>query len=781
MNPATSGVFRYNIPMFWSDRIAQEIIASGSHTPYWVDDMFTPSGFAHIGSLRGPLVHDLAYRSLVDAGVKATFTYIFNDFDPVDGLPPELSRMADELGKPLRLAKSPEPGFTSFADYFTKDFQKVLVSLGVRAQFRSSWDMYHKGLFDGVIREALDNATRIQDIYQRVSGSKKRDKGWLPLQVICEKCGRLGTTRVHGWDGTMVEYTCEPDMVTWARGCGYTGKTSPFTDPDDSKHHPGKLPWKVDWPAHWKVLGVTIEGAGKDHSSAGGSRDIAKELCREVFHIDNPYNLPYEFFLIGGKKMSSSKGLGLKGRDLTSLLPAEVGRFLFTRTDYRQAIEFDPVGTMAIPDLFDEYDRCWQAYRDGSDEGLARAFELSQIQEVPDKKAMFVPRFRDVANFMQLPNVDLVSKFSAIKGSALTKSEKAVLAGRETYARVWLDTYAPDEYRYRISTKSKQEYDFTKEQWSFLNALAEIWQRVDDPEKMQSELFLLAKTQGIDLTSAFKALYLVVLDKEHGPRAGWLLKQFPVEAVVERLLLNTKDAAPDIATGISVISKPEYITIDSDLKKRIPSISVGIALIRGANIAKTNPGLEKEKQEFLSTLAGLTTEKLGTYPELLSYRKLYKEMGIDWHSRRPSPEALLRRIAVGKELYSVNTCVDAYNLVVMKRRISVGAFDADNVSFPTVLRFAGEGDEILLLGDTTPTKYTAKEIAYYDQNGGYNIDFNFRDAKRTMVTEQTKNIWINVDGVYDITPAAVEQSLRESVEVIMKYCGGTLEFQGVAA
>jgi DNA/RNA-binding domain of Phe-tRNA-synthetase-like protein len=208
---------------------------------------------------------------------------------------------------------------------------------------------------------------------------------------------------------------------------------------------------------------------------------------------------------------------------------------------------------------------------------------------------------------------------------------------------------------------------------------------------------------------------------------------------------------------------------------------VGIALIKGVTITKTDPGLEKEKQEFLSTLAGLTTEKLGMYPELISYRKLYKEMGIDWHSRRPSPEALLRRIAVGKELYSVNTCVDAYNLVVMRHRISVGAFDADNVAFPTVLRFAGEGDEILLLGDTTPTKYTAKEIAYYDQNGGYNIDFNFRDAQRTMVTEQTKNIWINVDGVYDITPAAVEQSLRESVEVIMKYCGGTLEFQGVAA
>src|SRR3990172_4206685 len=328
--------------MFWSDRIAQEIIASGKHKPYWVDDMFTPSGFAHIGSLRGPLVHDIVYRALRNAGAEVKFTYVFNDFDPIDGLPPELvNNFTKYLGFPLRKAPSPDGIKESFAHYFSDDFKNVLTSLGVGAQFLSSWDMYHDGKFNGVIREALDNAEKIQDIYQRISGSKKREKGWLPLQVICEKCGKLGTTRVHKWDGKKVEYICEPNMVKWAVGCGYKGKISPF----DGN---GKLPWKVDWPAHWKVLGVSIEGAGKDHSSAGGSRDIARTLCEEVFHIPDPFNLPYEFFLIGGKKISSSKGLGLKAGDLTNILPPSVGRFIFTRTDYKQAIEIDPVETMAI-------------------------------------------------------------------------------------------------------------------------------------------------------------------------------------------------------------------------------------------------------------------------------------------------------------------------------------------------------------------------------------------------------------------------------------------------
>ncbi len=760
--------------MFWADKIAKDIVDSGEHIPYWVDDMFTPSGFAHIGSLRGPLVHDIIYRALKDAGKDTSFTYVFNDFDPVDGLPPEMMKdHASSLGLPLRAAPSPEPGYSSFAEYFTKDFQKVLGSLGVGATFLYSWDMYHEGKFNDAIRLALDHAEVILDIYQRVSGSKKREKGWLPLQVICEKCGKLGTTRVHNWDGKTVAYTCEPTMVTWATGCGYTGRISPF----DGN---GKLPWKVDWPAHWKVLGVTIEGAGKDHSSAGGSRDIAKELCKEVFDISNPYNLPYEFFLIGGKKMSSSKGLGLKGRDLTSLLPASVGRFLFTRTDYRQAIEFDPMGTMAIPDLFDEYDRCWQAYMSDSDIDLARAFVLSQTEEVPVKEVVFLPRFRDIANLAQLPNVDVRARFDEIKGSALTEIEKNILEERLTFALIWLHTYAPDEYRYQISTKSYSEIALTDAQWNFLNTLAIVWEKAEDPEKLQSELFSLATENGVNPKEAFAALYTVTLDKTHGPRAGWLLKKFPKEVVISRLMANKMNAEENKNVHlVDTIKKPEYFVIDPTVKESYPSISIGIALIKGVSIKKSDDLLEEEKKALLASFSGLTTEQLGAYPEILSYRKLYKHMGVDWHSRRPSPEALLRRVALGKGLYTVNTCVDAYNLVVMRHRISVGAFDAHDVQFPTILRFAGAGDTILLLGDDKETVYTEKEISYYDQKGGYNLDFNYRDAQRTKVTEETKDIWVNVDGIFDITPEEVQQTLRESVEMITKYCGGTVEFEGV--
>ena len=297
-----------------------------------------------------------------------------------------------------------------------------------------------------------------------------------------------------------------------------------------------KLPWKVDWPAHWMVLGVTIEGAGKDHSSAGGSRDIARELCKEVFQIDEPYNLPYEFFLIGGKKMASSKGLGLKARDAKELLPPQVARFLFSKTDYKQSVEFDPVDTMAIPDLYDEYDRCYLAYLNKSNEDLSRVFEMSLIGEIPSEKPHILPRFRDVVNYIQLPNIDLQKKYEEIKGGLLNFEELKILREREKYARIWLGKYAPEDFRLQMSENlSEKVNQLTKEQKEFLSQAISLIESEGNPENLQLALYNLTKQLKLDAKKAFSAIYISLIGKEFGPKAAWFLLSYPKEKMIERL------------------------------------------------------------------------------------------------------------------------------------------------------------------------------------------------------------------------------------------------------
>lgn len=767
--------------MFWADRIAKQIIETGQYTPYWVDDMKTPSGRIHVGSLRGVLIHELVWRALKDAGKEVKFTYVFEDHDPMDELPPFLDRniWGKYLGQPLFTVPSPEKGAENFARFFAVEFQNVFNKMGCLPEIIWVSDLYKSGKMNKGIKLCLNKADIIRKIYEEMY-HKKLDSDWFPFQAVCPKCGKESTTRVTSWDGENISFICEVEKVPWAKGCGYKGKISPFSD---RNHFAGKLPWKVEWPVKWQVIGVTIEGAGKDHMSAGGSHDIAKLICNKVLNYPVPYPIAYEFFLVGGKKMSSSKGLGSSAKEVSDLMPPYLGRFLFTRTDYKQAIEFDPVRTMAISDLFDEYDRCWREFNINGDNDLSRSFEISQIVKIPPKnRSLFLPRFRDVANYLQMADVDLSKKFSEIKGSELREEELIILKEREKYARLWLDKYAPLEFKLQMTVKLPNEaYNLSDLQKIFLKRIAQIMESEKSPEKLQLELYNISKEINLNSKDAFSAVYLAIIGKNRGPKAAWFLLQYPKDAVIKRLndASETLKESPRKEIPLVKLNRPDIFSIDARVKKAYPTVSVGIAIIKGVTIVKENYDLEKEKKDFLITIADLTTDKLGKYPEILSYRKLYREMGIDWHSRRPSPEALLRRIALGKGLYTVNTCVDAYNLVVMKHRVSVGAFDLDEIKVPTLLRYAGEGDKILLLGDNKPTKYSDKEIAYYDKSGGYNIDFNFRDAQRTMVTEETTDLLINVDGIYDITPPMVLKSLHESVELIIKYCGGKVELAGI--
>ena len=514
--------------MYWADEIAKNIISSGKYMPYWVDDMKTPSGFAHIGSLRGPLIHSVIYRALKDAGTNVKFTFVFNDFDTADEMPSEFrERLSNYLGCPLNRIPSPEKGFDSLADYLSNDLRRVMEELGVEAEYLSSWKMYKEGKFDEVIRMALDNGEKIQDIYEEVSGSKKKELGWLPFQVVCEKCGKLGTTRVFSWDGKEVSYKCEENLVKWAKGCGHEGKISPFGGK-------GKLPWKVDWPAHWRVMGVTIEGAGKDHASKGGSYDIAMELCDKVFNFSKPFKLPYEFILIGGRKMSSSKGIGLKAHDITKILPAEIARFLFTRTKYKEQVNFDPLNSMAIPDLFDEYDKSWKAYIDSNNENLSRSYELAQIKKIPEKNDLFIPRFRDVANYIQQPNVKLLSKFEEIKGSKLTKNEEEILEEREKYAKTWINTYAPKDFQITMLENLPKEVHLSVKQKEFLQKLSNLVEKANSAEQLQADLFELTKKINIPSLEAFSSIYLSLIGKERGPRAAWFLLSLPKDKVIKR-------------------------------------------------------------------------------------------------------------------------------------------------------------------------------------------------------------------------------------------------------
>jgi lysyl-tRNA synthetase class 1 len=521
--------------VFWADELAAS--ATGRQV---VNDSKTPSGTVHVGSLRGPVVVDTIARALRRAGTAVELRYGVDDLDPMDAqallTPDAIERY---MGVPLAHVPDPEGDcHPSYARHFAGVFVDTFDGLGIRPDIYY-WmsEVYGSGAMDPYIRRALDGAATVREIYRRVANVNHPDD-WHPLFVICESCGRLGTTIVTGWDAAagLVRYECRADLVKWATGCGHAGEASPFGGR-------AKLPYNVDWAAKWDLFGVTIEPAGKDLSTKGGSRDRSDAIAREVFGNEPPMNLPYEFLNIRGRKMSTSKGLGASATRIADVIPPEQLRLLFLRPKPNTAIEFDPDGTDAIPRLFDESDRLAAATAGREVRGELppdheRVFAYSLVEpdaDVGAEAAAYRPAFSHLALLEQIPGVDVVERVSAEKGSPITEREREVVEERRAAARAWLASYAPDAARIAVrDTLPVEAEELSDAQRDYLRALA----GADAPhsgEAWQALIFGTAKELGLAAGAAFKAVYLAFLGRPNGPRAGWLVASLDPDFVQRRL------------------------------------------------------------------------------------------------------------------------------------------------------------------------------------------------------------------------------------------------------
>jgi len=517
--------------MLWADRIASEIRETRkpkNGTSFLIRDEKTLSGRVHVGSMRGVAIHGLIHEVLSEEGVDSEFRFELNDFDPFDSIPGYLDeeRFKEHLGKPLYTVPSPKDGFANYAEYFGDEFVGVHKNAGFTPNYYRATELYRSGQMDPHIRTALERADEVRRILKAVSGSEK-DATWLPLSVVCENCGKLMTTRAFDFDGETVGYACDKNPDD-AKCCGHMGRVAPYRGT-------AKLFWKVDWTAKWVAQGVDIEGGGKDHSTKGGSRDVANHIAKELYNYEPPFDIPYEFFLVGGKKMSSSKGRGSSAKDMCDLFPAQLFRLALIGKDIREQIDIDPSGD-SVPRHYDWYDELAGSVRTGAADDYSRLYALC---EVPANRAGFtVPwkmRFREVAFIVQMAHLDLIKEAEQVKGSVLTADEKAFLEGRAQYAKYWLANYAPEEFKYVLqeSLPAVELNDAQKKALGALGTYIESGER--NGEDIHLRLHEMKEEVPIAPKELFQAIYRVFLNRDSGPKAGWFLAGLDREFVIKRL------------------------------------------------------------------------------------------------------------------------------------------------------------------------------------------------------------------------------------------------------
>ncbi len=125
-----------------------------------------------------------------------------------------------------------------------------------------------------------------------------------------------------------------------------------------------------------------------------------------------------------------------------------------------------------------------------------------------------------------------------MKGEALTDEDREEVGLRTKYAKKWLETHAPDRYRYELQESLPESAkDLSETQKKFLNELAKKLEEINDwnGQDIHTNIHDLVKSKEEYVPKeCFQAIYTTLLNKSYGPQAGWFLSALKKEWLVSR-------------------------------------------------------------------------------------------------------------------------------------------------------------------------------------------------------------------------------------------------------
>jgi DNA/RNA-binding domain of Phe-tRNA-synthetase-like protein len=217
------------------------------------------------------------------------------------------------------------------------------------------------------------------------------------------------------------------------------------------------------------------------------------------------------------------------------------------------------------------------------------------------------------------------------------------------------------------------------------------------------------------------------------------------------------------------------LAIDETLKKLFPGLQVIELQMNDLRIVDKNESLEAFKREVQQKVRRSfnSMEQIRDQPIFRSYRDFFWRVGIDPTKTRPAGEALTRRIVSGKDLPTINTLVDSYNLASVMTSIAIAAFDLDTVSEEgnLFMRKAREGEEFKGIGMDSEMRLKGIEVVIEDMKSHRLIAiYPYRDSDDSKVTLETRKVLLMMCGVPGIPLERLEEAAKLSKDYVKRFC-----------
>lgn len=203
-----------------------------------------------------------------------------------------------------------------------------------------------------------------------------------------------------------------------------------------------------------------------------------------------------------------------------------------------------------------------------------------------------------------------------------------------------------------------------------------------------------------------------------------------------------------------------------------PEAKIAVLVVKGIN----NHKLTEEEEHFLNLLnAGKQEAKKFLTEDTFSQNKVIQEWREAFSQfktkkgARSSIEALLKRVDQDREFYPINPLVDSYNSVSLKYGVPCGGEDLQMIAGNLQLGKAKGGESFLPLGAEKDAPALPEEIIYQDDDGAICRSLNWREAQRTMLTEDTKDAVLVIESVTPEQHQRVNKAIEELKDLVDTY------------
>ena len=206
-------------------------------------------------------------------------------------------------------------------------------------------------------------------------------------------------------------------------------------------------------------------------------------------------------------------------------------------------------------------------------------------------------------------------------------------------------------------------------------------------------------------------------------------------------------------------------------------LRAGALVLRGLNIQPSSADQRKLvdlaasriQEEFHSSA------EIRALPEIKHIYEVLRNVGVKPRSNPPSTQRLLEFALKRSTLPTINNLVDAYNLVSLRTRCSLGAHDLNRLTPPVQLSLFRGDEQYRPLGGDEDETVVPGEFGYIDGQSRVLCRLDSRQADFSKVTSVTTDALLIVESTTFHTSEQLDQVLAQAVETVLTFCGGTAE------